>query len=99
MSSDGGCVVLPGGVFVVIGACLEAALQDADEPVRELPQRGVVTDLPGTGAGEPLLVVAELTERAGRQDHTEARLAEIDISVRVPAKMLGHQRSPGQQLQ
>ena len=48
MSSDGGCVVLPGGVFVVFGAGFEAAVQDADEPVRELTKRGVVTDLPGS---------------------------------------------------
>ena len=40
-------LVLPGGVLVVLGAGLEAAVQDADEPVRELPQRGVVADLPG----------------------------------------------------
>jgi len=29
-------VVLPGGVFVVDGAGLQAAVQDADEPVGEL---------------------------------------------------------------
>ena len=40
-------LVLPGGVLVVLGAGLEAAVQNADEPVRELPQRGVVADLPG----------------------------------------------------
>ena len=35
-------VVSPGGVFVVEPAGLEAAVQDPDEPVAELPQRGVV---------------------------------------------------------
>src|SRR6476619_6331560 len=48
MSSDGGCVVLPGGVLVVVGAGLEAAVQDADQPVRELAQSGVVANLPGS---------------------------------------------------
>ena len=37
-----GAAVLPGGVLVVEGAGLEAAVQDADEPVRELAQRCVV---------------------------------------------------------
>jgi len=39
---------------------------------------------------EPFLVVAELAERAGGEDHPEARPAEMDISGRVPTKMLGH---------
>ena len=34
-------------MVVVLGAGLEAAVQDADQPVRELAQSGVVTDLPG----------------------------------------------------
>lgn len=40
--------MLPSGVLVVLGVGLEAPVQDADEPVRELPQRGVVADLPGS---------------------------------------------------
>src|SRR5664279_2586315 len=47
VSGGSDVLVLPGGVLVVLGAGLEAAVQDADEPVRELPQRGVVADLPG----------------------------------------------------
>src|SRR5215472_19315153 len=35
-------VVCPGGVLVVEGAGLEAAVQDAGEPVGQLAQRGVV---------------------------------------------------------
>src|SRR6266508_4397633 len=35
-------VVRPGDGLVVAGTGLEAAVQDADEPVGELPQRGVV---------------------------------------------------------
>src|SRR6266536_648582 len=35
-------VVRPGGRLVVPGARLEAAVEDADEPVGELAQRGVV---------------------------------------------------------
>jgi len=37
--------MLPGRGFVYLGAGFEAAVQDADEPVRELPQGRVVTDL------------------------------------------------------
>ena len=47
VSSGGDVLVLPGSVFVVLGAGLKAAMEDTDQPVRELPQRGVVTDLPG----------------------------------------------------
>ena len=45
-------VVRPGGCLVVQRAGLEAAVQDADEPVGELAQRGVVVEAAG-----PLLVV------------------------------------------
>jgi len=40
-------VVLPGDVLVVDGAGLEAAVQDADESVRELPQGCVMADVAG----------------------------------------------------
>ena len=50
----------PGGGFVVGGACFETAVQDSDEPVRVLTQRGVVADAPaallvvvGAGTGRP----------------------------------------------
>ena len=46
VSSGGGDLMVRGRVFVVVRARFEAAVQDADEPVRELPQRGVVADLP-----------------------------------------------------
>ncbi len=46
-------VVRPGGGLVVGGAGLEAAVQDADEPVGELAQRGVVAE----PAGAVLVVV------------------------------------------
>ena len=45
---------------------------------------GVV--LPGPGVVEPFLVVAELAECPGRQDHPEARLAEVDGSRRGRSK-------------
>ena len=38
-------------------------------------------------------VVAELAEDPGAQDHAEAGLAGVDLSVRVPAKMVGHHRT------
>jgi hypothetical protein len=37
-------VVAPGGVFVVDGAGLQAAVEDADEAVAELAEGGLVTD-------------------------------------------------------
>ena len=46
VSSGGGDLMVPGRVFVVFRAGFEAAVQNADEPVRELPQRGVVAYLP-----------------------------------------------------
>ena len=50
----------------------------------------------GTGRREAPGVVAELAEDAGRQDHAEARLAEVDLSGRVTAKMPGyHFLQPG----
>jgi hypothetical protein len=44
MSSGGGVVVAPGGVFVVAGVGLQAAVEDADESVGDLPEGGVVAD-------------------------------------------------------
>jgi hypothetical protein len=51
---SGGCEVGPGGVFVVAGVGFQAAMQDADEPVGQLSQGCLVTDVPGP----QLLVVA-----------------------------------------
>jgi hypothetical protein len=45
LSSGGFGVVVPGGVFVVGGCGFEAAVQDADEAVGELAQRGLVADV------------------------------------------------------
>jgi len=36
-------VMRPGGRLVVEGACLEAAVQDSDQPVGPLPQGGVMS--------------------------------------------------------
>jgi hypothetical protein len=44
-------VVGPGGVFVVFVAGGEAAVQDVDEPVTELAQRGVVANASGETPG------------------------------------------------
>src|SRR6476661_2273122 len=49
---------------------------------------GVV--LPRPDVVEPFRVVTEFTKDAGREDHPETRLAEINISRRVPTKMLLH---------
>src|SRR4051812_45647377 len=40
-------VMRPGGRLVIRGAGFEASVQDADEPVGELPQRGVIADAAG----------------------------------------------------
>jgi hypothetical protein len=55
LSSGGVEVVYPGGGFVVEGAGLEAAVQDADEAIAELAEGGVVADL---AVSERLLVGA-----------------------------------------
>ena len=51
VSSCGGLrdifVMLPGGVLVVEGSGLDAAVLDAYEPICQLPERGVVTDVAG----------------------------------------------------
>src|SRR6478609_8084102 len=46
--------------------------------------------LPRPRVGESFLVVTELAEGAAAQDLSEARLAEIDVSGRVPTKMFRH---------
>jgi hypothetical protein len=46
---------------------------------------GVV--LPGPGPGVAVGVVTELAEYPGAEQVTEAGLAAVDLSVRVPAKM------------
>src|SRR5262245_36847798 len=53
-----GGVVPPGGLFVVDRAAGQAAVEDADQPVAQLPQGGMVADPAGaqrvvvaTGAG------------------------------------------------
>src|SRR4051794_40698170 len=47
VSSRGGGVVGPGGGLVVGGSGFEAAVEDADEAVAELAQRGVVAGAAG----------------------------------------------------
>lgn len=60
MSSSKRCgAVRPGGGLVVVGAGLEAAVEDADEPVGELAQRSVVAG----AAGTELVVVGASTGR------------------------------------
>src|SRR5664279_2298759 len=56
-------VVLPGRVLVVERAGLQTAVQDPDEPVRELPQGGMVADLPGAQT----VVVGARAGRAGER--------------------------------
>src|SRR5215207_4562400 len=51
---------------------------------------GVV--LAALGVGEPVRVVAELGQNPGAEDGAEPGLAEVDLSVPVPTKMLGHHR-------
>ena len=48
LSSGDGVVVCPGGGFVVERASFEAAVDDADEPVRELTESGLVADVAGS---------------------------------------------------
>jgi hypothetical protein len=46
LSSGGCCVVCPGGLLVVAGVGLQAAVEDADEAVGELAERSLVADVP-----------------------------------------------------
>ena len=55
-------VLRPGGGLVVEGAGLQAAVQDADEPVGELAQRGPVAEAAGA-----LLVVVGAGSGGGLQ--------------------------------
>ena len=70
------------------GGGLESAVQDADEPVTELAQRGVAAD-PG---GAQLVVVGAGSgsgahgEHPGAEHDAQAGLAEVDLSVRVLTK-------------
>src|SRR6266516_1080000 len=66
-------VLRPGGGLVVEGAGLEAAVQDADEPVGELAQRGPVAGaacallvVVGAGSGEAFKAVKAWPSRASR---------------------------------
>ncbi len=52
---------------------------------------GVV--LAGFGVDEAVRVVAELAEDPGGEDHAEAGLAGVDLSVPVAAKMFAHHRA------
>ena len=54
---------------------------------------GVV--LAGLGVGVAVRVVAELGQHPGAEDRSQPGLAGVDLSVRVPAKTLGHHRPPG----
>src|SRR6266487_489144 len=56
-------VLRPGGGLVVEGAGLEAAMQDADQAVGELAQRGVVAD----SAAAELVVVGAGAGRGGER--------------------------------
>ena len=55
-------VLRPGGCLVVEGPGFEAAVQDADEAVGELAQRGVVL----YPAGAELIVIGVCSRRGGQ---------------------------------
>jgi hypothetical protein len=76
-------VLRPGGRLVVEGAGLEAAVQDADEPLAELARGGSVAGAPGALAGwragtaDPVAYDAPLA--AARSSH--GRLVGVDPSA------------------
>src|SRR5450755_1737070 len=76
-------VMMPGGGFVVAGAGFEASVQDADEPVGELAQRGVVADAAGA-----LLVVEGAG--AGRGVEGGEGLARQGVDKPVVVDVAGH---------
>ena len=71
-------VVRPGGCLVVERAGLQAAMQDADEPVGELAQGGVVFEVSG-----PLLVVIGAGAGRGPQRGLGLRQECVDEPVVV----------------
>ena len=85
VSSGGDVLVLPGDVFVVLGAGLEAAVQDADEPVRQLAERRVVTDLPGS---ESVVI-------GGRPEYVRKGPSGVSGPVDALARHVFGQRSVG----
>src|SRR6266545_3484063 len=92
-------VMRPGDGFVVAGAGFEAAVEDADEPVGELAQGGVVV-----GAAGAELVVVGAGARGGSQG-TKCLLVEgigEAVVAHEPSKddlflagLLGHRRGAG----
>src|SRR6202161_3178449 len=67
-----GDTVWPGGCFVVAGAGFDAAVDDADEAVAELAERGVVAEPAGT-----LPVVVGAGSRGCRQGGEGLRLQGV----------------------
>lgn len=77
--------VRPGGRFVVEGACLQTAVQDAHEPVGQLAQGSVVL---GTACAE-LVVVGAGAGRGGQR-------GECLGHQRVDKPVVVHEPGPGQ---
>jgi hypothetical protein len=65
---------------------------DLPGPRRFGDRRGAGVVLPCLGVGVAVGVVTELTEDPGAQDDAKPGSAGVDLSVRVPAKMVGHRR-------
>ena len=74
-------VVRPGGRLVVGGAGLEASVQDADEPVGELAQRGVVA---GAAGALPVVVGAGAGRAAQRRERLGHQRVDEPVVVHEP---------------
>jgi hypothetical protein len=73
-------LVSPGGGFVVGGAGGEAAVQDADQAVGELAERGVVAD----AAGAQRVVVGAGAGEARSDAIAWRPSASFDVTASVP---------------
>jgi hypothetical protein len=63
---------------------------DLQAPRHPGDRRGADVVLAGPGVGEPDGIVPELGHDPGTENDTQARLAGVDVSVRVPPKMSRH---------
>ena len=71
-------VMRPGRRFVVVGAGLEASVQDADEPVGQLPQGRAVVEASGA-----LFVVVGTSAGRSVQGRERLRVQRIDEPIVV----------------
>jgi len=82
-------VMRPGGRLVVEGACLEATVQDSEQPVGPLPQGGVMSGPAGLTAGRsrPVRLLGLVSGACSHLfDDSRARACYASTVRRCPTK-------------